>query len=102
MSESDPDDGNLEAAFVPLVQRWQAVRLFEEAADPSFIASVLLALVNSQTVINYRSREPVKKPEASRTLRSSCQTPNIADRLVELLHRAFPSGSCPVSTVEEP
>jgi hypothetical protein len=102
MTLSDPDDGNLDAVLVPLVRRWQAVRLFEEAADLSLIAAVIMALVNSSTIFNDSGREPAGEPEASPSLRRSDQTPAIADRLVTLLRRTFPPVSGSVSTVEEP
>lgn len=101
MSKSDPDDGSLEAALVPLVRRWQAVGLVEKAADASLIAAVIMALVNSPAVVKGGG---VEGSEASRNPRgpgTGIQTPDIVDRLVELLRRAFSAVSCSVCTVEE-
>jgi AcrR family transcriptional regulator len=72
MSKSKANDGILEAAIVPLVRRWQAARLFDESADPSWIAAVIVALVNSPAVINGTGTES-----------------DAADRLVDLFRRAF-------------
>ena len=102
MSERGPDDGCLEAMLVPLVRTWQAVRLFHAAADPSLIAAVILALVNSPAVIDHIGGEPVEASEAIQSPRSSAQMRDIAGRLVELLRRAFPLVSGSVSTVEAP
>lgn len=101
MSKSDPDEGNLEAALSPLVRRWQAVGLVDQAAEASLIAAVIVALVNSPAIINGSGGEPVKESEASRNLRGSVQTPGIVDRLVELLRRSFAPVSCSMSTVEQ-
>lgn len=102
MSKSGPDNGHLEAILLPFVRSCQTVRLLDQAADPSLIAAVTAALVNSPTVINYSSGEPVEESGPGRSPRSSGQTPDAADRLVELIQRAFPSVRGSVSSPAEP
>lgn len=99
MSKSGPEDGNLEAALLPLVRRWQEVGLVDQAADASLIAAVIMALVNWPAIINRSGGEPVAGSAASRNYRGSVHTPDVVDRLVEFLRRAFPPVSCTVSTV---
>ena len=100
MSKSDRDDGKVEAALLPLIRRWQAIRLVDNAADASLIATVIFALVNSPAMSDGSGGEPVEESEASGNLRASVQTPDIVDRLVELLRRAFAPVNGSVATVE--
>ena len=102
MSKSDPDVGHLESVLVPLVQRWQAVRLVDPAVDPSLIAAVIMALVNSTATINYFGGEPLEGAAVSPNPPGSSQTTDVADRLVEVIQRAFPSVRGSVSSLEEP
>jgi AcrR family transcriptional regulator len=95
------DDRALDAVLLPLVRNWQAARLFDETANPAMIAAVIIALVNSPG-FNAPAGEPGEEPEASRSFRSSGQTPDTADRLVTLIRRAFPPVSGSVSTADEP
>ena len=101
MSKSDPDDRNLESALVSLVQRCQSTRLVDAAADPSLIAAVIMALVNSEATINCFGGELLEESAASRNAACSGQTADVADRLVELIQRAFPAARDPVALLAD-
>lgn len=101
MTPADPPDENLDSMLVPLVQRWQLVRLFDEVAAPSLIAAVIITLVNSPAILSCSGGESAGEPQASANLRRGDRVPHIADRLVSLLTRAFPPVRRTASTVEE-
>lgn len=63
------------AAFVPMVQQWQAAGVLDAAKDPSWIAAALLALVSSSPLLSIEHAD-----ESAETL---------ARRVVTLLLCAF-------------
>lgn len=67
--------GALTAAFVPLVEEWQAAGLFDPAEHPRWIAGALLGLVSSLPLTAGAGAEQAK---------------SLASRIVVLLQRAFP------------
>jgi len=81
--------GKLEVAFAPLVRSWQAVGLFERTTDPSWIAAVTVALVNSLAVTRHGSQEVVEPSVTSTGPRSPAPEADIASRIVGVLRRAF-------------
>ena len=89
LSPSHREERKLELAFTPLVRGWQAVGLFERATDPSWIAAVTLALVNSLAVTRHGAKEPVAPSVASTDPRRSAHEADIASRIVGVLRRAF-------------
>jgi len=89
LSPGRREEGKLEVAFTPLVRGWQAVGLFERTTDPSWIAAVTLALVNSLAVTRHGSQEVVEPSVTSTGPRSPAPEADIASRIVGVLRRAF-------------
>lgn len=89
LNPSHPEDGKLELALVPLAQRWQAAGLLERTADPSWIAAVTLALVNSPGIRRRNVQELVEPSAAGTAPRRPVHAADIADRIVEALRRSF-------------
>ena len=76
----------VESAFVPLVRHWQSAGVFDAAADPVWIATVLLGLVTSPSLVPTHDGAD-----------ESAETH--ASRIVALLVRAFAPPQCaPVLT----
>lgn len=70
-------DGEVVAAFAPMVRQWQAAGVFDAAEDPAWIAAVLLVLVSSN--FSTRADAAGEPPEV------------FAQRVVTLLLRGFRS-----------
>ena len=66
------------------------------------IAAVIVALVNSTATIHCFDREVLEASAASRNAAGSNPIADVAERLVELIQRAFPSMRLPVSSLAEP
>ena len=101
MSHSDPGDGNVESVLVPVVQRCQAARVIDEAAGPSLVAAVIVALVNSAPIVECLGGEPRAEAAASRNPSGGSQTTDVADQVVALIQRAFPLMRDVVSVLAE-
>ena len=89
LSPGHREGGKLEVPFTPLVGGCQAVGLFDRTTDPSWIATVTLALVNSLAVTRHGGKEPVAPSVASTDPRRSAHEADIASRIVGVLRRAF-------------
>ena len=89
LSPSHREDGNLEAAFTPMVRGWQAVGLFERTADPSWIAAVTVALVNSLAVTRHGGKKLLQQSAASAGPWTPAHEADIASRIVGVIRRAF-------------
>ena len=89
LNPSPRDDRKLEPGLIPLVRGWQAVGLFERTTDPSWIAAVTLALVNSLAVTRHGSQELVESSVAGTGPRRPAHVTDIASRIVGVLRRAF-------------
>ncbi len=99
LSPSHREEGKLEVAFTPLVRGWQVVGLFERTTDPSWIAAVTLALVNSLAVTRHGSQEVVEPSVTSTRPRSPASEADIASRIVGVLRRAFAPTLQPTTAV---
>lgn len=97
LSPSRSGEGKLEVAFTPLVRGWQDAGLFERTTDPSWVAAVTLALVNSLAVTRHGSKDVVEPSVTSTAPRGPAYEADIASRIVGVLRRAF--APAPQSTV---
>ena len=85
-----PDDQELEAALVPLVRSWQLTGLLDSAVDARWVAALTTALVNSSVVTNHGGHEGVEHAGEGSTAGDQAPPAGLVDRIVEVLHRAFP------------
>jgi len=89
LSPSHREERKLVDAFAPLVRGWQVVGLFERTMDPSWIAAVMLALVNSLAVTRHGSKEVVEPSVTRAGPRRPAHESDIVSRIVDVLRRAF-------------
>lgn len=86
---SHAEDVGVERAVIPMLAACQAAGLFDTAADPKWIAGVMVALVSSPAITAHRSRTDQRRPDANSARREPPAAVDAADRIVELLQRAF-------------